>query len=245
VARLIGARLYPTVRATTSTAAVVARGVHRLERWVRGDMSMQTGLPAVAVRTALVTAAAACAGSGQQFATDYDPPVASSHYRTFALVSRPDSGSQQLIDDRVRQAVEAQLAARGLTESDRHDAGLFAGYGVVDHTRQAVYTAPWGTGVGNRTSGGWRGGSTCQTRSRPTPTAPWSYTSSMRRPAASDGTHARPMCSTYQLSTPTGDAPDQRSSGEDVRELSPGPPHDSGNPTDSRPERLHSDVSAR
>lgn len=111
----------------------------------------QSRLRAIAL-VACLTAAAACAG--QRISTDYSPTVGFSQYRTFALVSRPDSGSHQLIDDRVRTAIEAQLAAKGLSETDRGNADLFVGYGVVDHTHKEVYTtgAGWGWGGG----WGWR-----------------------------------------------------------------------------------------
>jgi len=94
---------------------------------------------------------AGCAG--QHVSTDYSPAVGFSQYRTFALVSRPDSMSHQLIDDRVRNAIEAQLGAKGLTETERSSADLFVGYGVVDHTHKEVYTTGTGWGWGGW---GWR-----------------------------------------------------------------------------------------
>ncbi|HZM28775.1 MAG TPA: DUF4136 domain-containing protein, partial [Gemmatimonadales bacterium] len=83
-------------------------------------------------------AAAGCAG--QQVSADYSPSVGFSQYRTFAIVSRPDSASHQLLDDRVRSAIEAQLPTKGLTETDRGSADLYIGYGIVDRTHKEVYT---------------------------------------------------------------------------------------------------------
>lgn len=94
---------------------------------------------------------AGCAG--QHVSTDYSPAAGFSQYRTFAMVSRPDSASHQLIDDRVRNAVEAQLGSKGLSETDRKTADLFVGYGVVDHTHEQVYTTGTGWGWGGW---GWR-----------------------------------------------------------------------------------------
>jgi hypothetical protein len=94
-------------------------------------------------------ALAGCAG--RQVTTDYNPQAGFSQYRTFAMVSRPDSVSQQLIDDRVRSAVEAQLTGKGLTETTREDADLYVGYGVVDHTKTEV-TRRWDWGP----RWGWR-----------------------------------------------------------------------------------------
>jgi len=93
--------------------------------------------------------AAACAG--QQVTTDYSPATSYSQFRTFALVSPPDTGAQQLLDQRVRNAVEAQLTAKGLTEADRQHADLFVGYGMVDKTHQEMYSYRDGWGWG----GGW------------------------------------------------------------------------------------------
>jgi uncharacterized protein DUF4136 len=93
--------------------------------------------------------AAGCAG--QQVSTDYSPTISFSQYRSFALVNSPDSGTQRLIDQRVRDAVQAQLAAKGLTQADRADADLYVGYGIVDKTHTNVYTYRDGWGWG----GGW------------------------------------------------------------------------------------------
>ena len=112
---------------------------------------MQVRLRALILAPCLIVTAA-CAGS--HVTTDYSPSTGFSQFRTFSLVSRPDSASHQLIDDRVRTAVETQLAAKGLTETDRGKADLFVGYGVVDHTHTVVYTT--GTGWGWGGGWGWR-----------------------------------------------------------------------------------------
>jgi hypothetical protein len=93
--------------------------------------------------------AAGCAG--QPVTTDYSPAISFSQYRTFALVSPPDSAGQQLLDQRVRNAVQAQLTAKGLTAVDRQTADLYVGYGMVDKTHKQVYTYNDGWGWG----GGW------------------------------------------------------------------------------------------
>lgn len=89
---------------------------------------------------------AGCAG--QQIATDYSPAVGFADYRTFALVTPPDSASHHLIDDRVRNAVEAQLMTKGLTPTDRDLASLYVGYGVVDRTHKEISSTGnnWGWG---------------------------------------------------------------------------------------------------
>lgn len=95
--------------------------------------------------------------AGMHVVSDFSPATSFSQYHSFAMVTRPDSASHQLIDDRVRTAVDAQLSAKGFTEVGRGQADLFVGYGVVDHTHQEAYTVDngwggWGWGRG----WGWR-----------------------------------------------------------------------------------------
>jgi hypothetical protein len=106
--------------------------------------------------TGLALATALAAGcAGQQVTTDYSPATRFSEYRSFALVMPPDTGAQQLLDQRVRNAVQAQLTSRGLTLTDRQDADLYVGYGMVDKTHTNIYTYRdgWGWGGGRW---GWR-----------------------------------------------------------------------------------------
>lgn len=110
---------------------------------------MQTRIRQLTLGMGLILAAG-CAG--QQVSTDYSPATSFSRYRTFALVSPPDTAAaQQLLDQRVSSAVQTQLAAKGLTQADRADADLFVGYGMVDKTHKQVYTYRDGWGWG----GGW------------------------------------------------------------------------------------------
>ena len=95
--------------------------------------------------------AAGCAG--QRVTTDYSPATSFSRFHTFALVMPPDTASRQLLDERVRNAVQAQLDAKGLTLANRQDADLFVGYGVVDKTYANIYSYRDGWGWGGW---GWR-----------------------------------------------------------------------------------------
>src|SRR5438093_6877870 len=109
---------------------------------------MQTRMRQITMGMGLLLAAG-CAG--QRVTTDYSPATSFSQYRTFALVVPPDTGAQQLLDQRVRNAVQAQLTAKGLTVADRQNADLYVGYGMVDKTHRSVYTYRDGWGWG----GGW------------------------------------------------------------------------------------------
>jgi hypothetical protein len=114
-------------------------------------MEMRSKIRGIAV---VIGVAAAFGCAGQQVSTDYSPSVAFSQYKTFALVSRPDSATHQLLDDRVANAIDAQLESKGLKETNRENADLYVGYGVVDRTHKEVYTS--GTGWGWGGGWGWR-----------------------------------------------------------------------------------------
>jgi hypothetical protein len=96
--------------------------------------------------------AAGCAG--RQVSTDFSPATSFSQFRTFALVMPPNTAAEQLLDQRVRTAVQSQLDAKGLTATDRQHADLFAGYGVVDKTHTEIYSYADGWGWGG--DWGWR-----------------------------------------------------------------------------------------
>jgi hypothetical protein len=113
---------------------------------------MCTRVQSIVLGLGLLVAVAGCAG--RQVTTDYSPATRFSQYHTYALVSPPDTASQRLLDQRVRNAVQAQLAAKGLSPTDREHADLYVGYGMVDKTHRDVYTYRdgWGWGGGL----GWR-----------------------------------------------------------------------------------------
>ena len=95
----------------------------------------------VAVLSLALTSLAACAG--QQITVAYNPDAGFSSFRTFAMVSRPDSTSPDLTDDRARAAIETQLEAKGLRDTTSLGADLLVGYGVVDRTNKNVAEANW------------------------------------------------------------------------------------------------------
>src|SRR4051812_9616632 len=105
---------------------------------------MQTRTRQIILGIGVLLAAGGCAG--RQVTTDYSPAVGFSQFRTYALVSPPDTAGQALLDQRVRTAVQAQLTAKGLTETDRQHADLYVGYGMVDKTHREIYD--YGTGWG-------------------------------------------------------------------------------------------------
>ena len=50
--------------------------------------------------------------AGYQVTTDFSPDASFSQFRSYAMVMPPDTAAQQLLDQRVRNAVQAQLDAR-------------------------------------------------------------------------------------------------------------------------------------
>jgi hypothetical protein len=112
---------------------------------------MHTELRHIAFAMGLVLTAG-CAS--QPVTTDYSPATDFARFRTFALVMPPDTGARQLLDQRVRSAVQKQLIAKGLTPANRQSADLYVGYGMVDktHGQVATYYDDWGWGRG----WGWR-----------------------------------------------------------------------------------------
>lgn len=105
----------------------------------------------IAIATGLILATGC---GGYQVTTDFSPATSFSQFRSYALVMPPDTAALQLLDQRVRSAVQAQLDAKGLVMSNRAHADLFVGYGMVDKTHTEVYDSPnsWGWGRG----WGWR-----------------------------------------------------------------------------------------
>jgi len=93
----------------------------------------------VAVLGTALTLVAACAS--QPLTVGYNPDAGFSSFRTFAMVSRPDSASPELIDDGMRTAIESQLEAKGLRDTTSAGADLLVGYGIVDRTNKDVATA--------------------------------------------------------------------------------------------------------
>ena len=82
------------------------------QRTSNAEEHMRIRMRQIALGIGLILAAG-CAG--QQVTTDYSPATSFSQFRTFALVAPPDTAAQQLLDQRVRNAVQAQLDAKGLT----------------------------------------------------------------------------------------------------------------------------------
>ena len=101
----------------------------------------------------------AVSGFAQSVRYNFDQDADFSKFKTYKWVEIP---SQQKIDDllkkQISDAIEQELAKKGLTKVDSDTADLFVGYQVAVQTEKQINTwnDGWGGGPGFR--GGWYGG---------------------------------------------------------------------------------------
>lgn len=114
---------------------------------------------------AMIALSALALGSvwAQDVRYNFDKSTDFSKFKTYKWV--PIKGAafpDELIDKNIKAAVDAQLAAKGLTKTDAESADLFIGYqGAVGEEKElTAYNTGWGAGPG-----WWRAGgvSTAQT----------------------------------------------------------------------------------
>jgi hypothetical protein len=123
-----------------------------LYRWKGGVVRAASGIGLVLLVCGFLTA--------QDVKSNYMPGTDFSKYKTYKWieiegVERPD----QIVDQQIRQAVDAQLVSKGLTKTDDEKANLYVGY-QVSVTQQREWSA-YGMGGGV----GWGGGMATATSS--------------------------------------------------------------------------------
>ncbi len=96
---------------------------------------------------------AAC--SGISTSTDYDPAANFSSYGTYAWTSSEGTSTDDLTSTRIKSAVDATLATKGLSKVDS-GGDLAVGYQVTTADRTTYNTVSTGWGGGYRY--GWGGG---------------------------------------------------------------------------------------
>jgi hypothetical protein len=82
-----------------------------------------------------------------------------SDYRTYKWVDIKGSDKvNELVQQQIKAALEAELTTKGLTKTDSDDADLYIGYQTAIGTEKEFnsYSTGWGTGPG--WGGGWYGG---------------------------------------------------------------------------------------
>ena len=112
----------------------------------------------IVVAVALV----ACAEtSAQDVKSNYMPGTDFSKYHTYKWINiEGGAHPNQIVDAQIKQAVDAQLATKGLTKTDNDKADLYVGYQIaVDQEKQwnayGMGGGPWGRlggGMGTATS---------------------------------------------------------------------------------------------
>jgi Domain of unknown function (DUF4136) len=103
---------------------------------------------------------AAVAATGQDVRYNFDKNTDFSRFKTYKWVEIKDSTKvDNLVDKQVKDAIDAELATKGLTRVEDDSANLFVGYqtAVGQEKEFTSYNSGWGYGPGWG-YGGWYGG---------------------------------------------------------------------------------------
>lgn len=102
---------------------------------------------------------AAGIASGQDVRYNFDQNADFSKYQTYKWVNLKDAVKlNDLVDNQIKAAVDAELARKGLTKVENDNADLYVGYqAAVSQEKQFTsYSSDWGYG-GGWYRGGWYG----------------------------------------------------------------------------------------
>jgi hypothetical protein len=100
------------------------------------------------------------AASAQDVRYNFDKDSDFSKFKTYKWVALKDAAKvNDLMDKQVKDALDAELATKGLTKVDDDSANLYIGYqaGVGEEKQFTSYSSDWGYG-GGWYRGGWYGG---------------------------------------------------------------------------------------
>ncbi len=103
----------------------------------------------------------ACAGSAlaQDVRYNFDKSANFAGFKTYKWVVLKDAAKlNDLVDQQVKEALDAELAKKGLTKTEGDSADLYVGYqaGVMQEKEFTTYNTGWGPGPGWYGSG-WYG----------------------------------------------------------------------------------------
>jgi hypothetical protein len=104
--------------------------------------------------------AAASSALAQDVRYNFDKSTDFSKLKTYKWVILKDAPKlSDLVDKQIKEAVDAELAKKGLTKSDNDSADLYVGYqaGVTKEKEFTTFNSGWGYGPGWY-GGGWYGG---------------------------------------------------------------------------------------
>ena len=106
--------------------------------------------------TLAIAALAAC--SSITTSADYDKAANFSQYKTYAWKDT-DKKQNELVENRIKAAVDAQLQAKGLKKVDSNpDLWVVEHVRLSEQTQISTYDSGWGYGWGWRGYGGYGGG---------------------------------------------------------------------------------------
>jgi uncharacterized protein DUF4136 len=89
--------------------------------------------------------------TAQDVRMNYDKSADFSKYKTYKWVEMKTSDKDQMIDNQIKSAIDAELATKGLTKSESDNVDLFVGYQIAISTEKQVNTFSSDFGYG----GGW------------------------------------------------------------------------------------------
>jgi hypothetical protein len=104
--------------------------------------------------------AAASSALAQDVRYNFDKSTDFSKLKTYKWVVLKDAPKlSDLVDKQIKEAVDAELAKKGLAKSDNDSADLYVGYqaGVTKEKEFTTFNSGWGYGPGWY-GGGWYGG---------------------------------------------------------------------------------------
>jgi hypothetical protein len=105
---------------------------------------------ALVVALLLVTAGTLAA---QDVRYNFMPGADFSKYRTYKWVNPGDAHPDQIMDAQIKQAVDSQLATKGMTKTDSDKADLYIGYQTA--VQQETQWDVWGSRAFGMGSGSW------------------------------------------------------------------------------------------
>src|SRR5262249_16765044 len=106
--------------------------------------------------TSLLLIAGACLAQDVRY--NFDKSADFSKFKTYKWVPIKDASKvSDLVDKQIKDALDAELATKGLSKVDGDDANLFIGYqpAVGEEKQFNSYSTGWGAGPG--WGGGWYG----------------------------------------------------------------------------------------
>jgi hypothetical protein len=117
---------------------------------MRGQQNSKLFSSALAVALLLVTAGTLAA---QDVRYNFMPGADFSKYRTYKWVNTGDAHPDQIMDAQIKQAVDLQLASKGMTKTGDDKADLYIGYQTS--VNQETQWDAWGSRAFGMGTGSW------------------------------------------------------------------------------------------